>query len=86
MAAVLRRKVLEREDFGLCILLPKTAWQDAPEPGSACSALVNGDRRRLQVMSEDCDCRGIGLHEHRFLALPRSSGLTPGARCTIELG
>jgi hypothetical protein len=48
-------------------------------------ALVDGARRRLTVLSEDCDCRGTGLHEHRFLVLPESAGVEPGRQCTIEL-
>jgi hypothetical protein len=86
MSTTIRRKLLTRDDCGLCVLLPKTAWQDAPAAGRSFTATVDGRRRRVTVFSESCNCRGTGLHEHRFLVLPRSCGLRPGGRCVVELG
>jgi hypothetical protein len=86
MAKAMRRRVLLRDDCGLCVLLPKTAWQDAPAPGRSFTAVVDGRRRRVTVFSEPCDCRGTGVHEHRFLVLPGSAGVEPGSRCTVSLG
>ena len=85
MSTELKRKILRRDDFGLCVLLPKTAWSAAPEPGGTLMANVNGDRRRLRVRSESCTCGGHPLHEHRFLSLPAGCGLRADQRCTIAL-
>ena len=68
------RKVLERDDFGLCVLLPKTQWPLLPDHGTA-QVLVNGSKRLATVQTEKCNCRGNGWHEHRFLSLPTSAGV-----------
>ena len=86
MPASVTRKVLWRDDFGLCVLWPKTMWSDAPEPGGALTATVDGKRRRLRVASEQCSCRGGTPHEHRFLMLPRSTGLQPDRACVVRIG
>lgn len=78
------RKVLQREDFGLCVLLPKTEWARLPDSGSA-TVSVDGERRRVVVQSEACNCRGTGWHEHRFLSLPATVGVRPGQRVAIAL-
>jgi hypothetical protein len=85
VAVTLKRKVLRRDDFGICVLLPKTLWQMVPEPGRACTARVDGRRRRLRVETEHCTCRGNEPHEHRLLALPSAARLRPGDRAVIEL-
>ena len=86
MAKGIRRKVLLREDFGLCVLWPKTAWGRAPQPGDSFAADVDGVRRRLRVHSETCTCQGPEKpHEHRYLTLPASTGLQPGQTCVITV-
>jgi len=76
------RKVLVRDDFGLCVLLPKTAWSMLPPEGPA-RVKVDGTTRRVTVQSEQCDCQGKGIHEHRFLSLPKSARLKQGDRVAI---
>ena len=68
----IRRKVLERDDFGLCVLLPKTEWSRLPDSGPA-RVGIDGKARRVTVQVEKCNCRGRGWHEHRFLSLPRTA-------------
>jgi hypothetical protein len=85
MATKLRRKVLLRDDFGLCVLLPKTLWAKVPEPGNAFVATVDGERRRLRVESEPCSCRGHVPHEHRFLKLPTSMAARPNSAVMLEV-
>ncbi|MFH1571770.1 MAG: hypothetical protein ABIL09_27520 [Gemmatimonadota bacterium] len=76
------RKVLEREDFGRCVLLPKTEWARFPEAGPAW-ALVDGTKRRVTVQVEDCNCQGTGWHQHRFLSLPAAAAAL-GSRVSIS--
>lgn len=78
------RKVLERDDFGLCVLLPKTEWSKLPESGPA-RAKVDGQMRRVTVQVEKCNCRGTGWHEHRFLSLPRTVGARANQRVSITI-
>lgn len=86
MATQVRRKVLQRADFGLCVLWPKTAWEKVPQPGGSFMAAVDGARRRLGVVSEQCTCQGPhSPHEHRYLTLPASAALRPGASCTVTI-
>ena len=86
MATGIRRKVLLRPDFGLCVLWPKTAWGKVPQPGGSFMADVDGSRRRLRVLSEQCACQGPNEpHEHRYLGLPASTGLQPGQTCVITV-
>ena len=82
----IRRKVLWRDDFGLCVSWPKTEWGNVPEPGGSLNAKVDGKVRRLRVQTEPCNCRGHKPHEHRFLSLPDSAGLKPDQRTEIEVG
>jgi hypothetical protein len=81
---VLRRKVLSHERFGACVLLPKSQWKLFPDVG-VISVKVNGRRTRVNARIEQCNCRGTGWHEHRFIALPRSCGAR-GEHVTITLG
>jgi hypothetical protein len=81
----LTRKVLRRDDVGLCISWPKTHWARVAEPGGSCTVLVDGVERRVRVVTERCNCRGKGWHEHRFLALPRSANVKHGQRVEIRL-
>lgn len=76
------RKVLHRDDFGLCVLLPKTEWTRLPERGAA-RVLVDGTPCCVTVCVEACDCRGESPHQHRFLSLPDVSGLELGSRVMI---
>ncbi|NLW49343.1 MAG: hypothetical protein GXY85_00680 [Candidatus Brocadiaceae bacterium] len=86
MATRVRRKVLHRDDFGLCVLWPKTEWGRVPQPGAAFMADVDGTRRRLRVVSEQCTCQGPDEpHEHHYLTLPASTGLEPGRTCIIAV-
>ena len=85
MPPTLKRKVLERDDFGLCVLLPKTDWDRFAQPGRSSLVAINGRRRRVGIASKACNCRGDTPHEHRFLTLPASAGLKPGERVTIEI-
>lgn len=80
----LDRRVLRRGDFGLCIALPKTEWPKLPDRGIA-TVSIDGVTRRVTVQTEQCNCRGSGTHEHRFLSLPASTGLKPGQRARIAL-
>ena len=84
LAGGMDRKVLKRDDFGLCVSLPKTEWPLLPDQGAA-QVLVNGTKRRVTVQIENCDCRGAGWHEHRFLSLPASAGVKANDRVKIEL-
>lgn len=79
------RKVLRREDCGLCVSWPKAHWARVSEPGRSCTVLVDGKKRRVRVATERCNCRGRGWHEHRFLALPRSAGVKDSQRVEIRL-
>lgn len=83
-ARPLMRKVLRRDDFGLCVLLPKQEWGRLPVAGPAWVE-VNGRRRRAAVVSERCNCTGKGWHEHRFLTLPRSAAVSEGARVQLRI-
>ena len=86
MATRIQRKVLLRDAFGLCVLWPKTAWGKLPQPGGSFMADVNGLRRRLGVVGEECTCQGPDSpHEHRYLTLPASAGLQPGDHCVITV-
>ena len=82
LGATLTRKVLKRGDLGLCVLLPKTEWRRYPCCGAA-QVQVNGAACTVTVQVEDCDCRGEGVHQHRFLSLPGTLGLEPGGRVAI---
>ena len=53
-ATSLGRKVLLREDFGLCVFWPKTHWQEICPPGKSASVLIDGKPRRVKVQSERC--------------------------------
>jgi hypothetical protein len=66
----MRRKVLSRPDFGLCVLLPKALWPSFSHAEGMADVLVNGAPVVVTVRSEACDCRGTGIHEHRFLSFP----------------
>jgi hypothetical protein len=79
------RKVLRRDDFGLCLSWPKSHWPHVAEPDGSCVVLVDGRKRRVRVLSERCNCRGKGWHEHRFLALLRSAGVEENQRVEIRL-
>jgi len=84
MASAIQRKALTHEAFGLCVLLPKTHWRRAPAPGAVTKVKLNGTEAEVTVMTEECDCQGTGVHEHRFLALP--GGVAgPGDMVTVEL-
>lgn len=78
MAAAMRRRVLQRDDFGLCVCWPKTHWAKVPAPGESTTLLVNDEARTVTVHSEPCNCQGTGWHEHRFLGLPADAGFKPG--------
>lgn len=78
------RKALGRDDFGLCVLVPKTEWSHLPESGPA-RVKVDGKMRRVTVQTEKCNCRGKGWHEHRFLSLPRTAGVRANQRVTIAI-
>jgi hypothetical protein len=82
-AVSVRRKVLRRDDFGLCVLLPKTAWAAFPPDGAA-AVMVNGMPGSATVQTERCNCRGEGWHEHRFLSLPSKSTAQVGDSLDIE--
>jgi hypothetical protein len=78
------RKVLSRADFGLCVLLPKTEWEKLPKRGSA-QVGVNGEKQRVVVQVERCNCQGDGWHQHRFLSFNAKSGIEEGERVKISL-
>jgi alkylated DNA nucleotide flippase Atl1 len=80
----LYRRVLRREDFGLCVLVPKQEWPKLPDAVQV-RAEVNGRARRAIVRTERCNCAGKGWHEHRFLSLPRSAGVVEADRVTIRI-
>ena len=82
------RKVLRRDDLGLCVSWPKTHWSKTAAPGASCTVLIDDRSCRVQVRTEKCNCRGSGWHEHRFLKLPASAGLRPNQRVDVgvELG
>ncbi len=84
-AAEVERKVLQRDDFGLCLLLPKTVWSHLPASGPA-RVTVDGTVRRVTVQTEQRNCQGDGWHEHRFLSLPASAKVKPGARVRVRFG
>ena len=84
VAGGIDRKVLERDDFGLCVLLPKTEWSRLPESGPA-QVEIDGKRRQVTVQVEKCNCRGNGWHEHRFLSLPRAAGTGANQRVTVVI-
>jgi|GEM_PF-2372523 len=83
-AATIHRKVLQHDDFGLCVLLPKTEWAKLPSEGKA-AVTVNGRKRTVTVRVEECNCRGVGRHEHRFLSLPHTTGAKVDERVAIGL-
>lgn len=83
-AGAFERKALQHHEFGLCVLLPKPQWSQLPAAGPA-RVEINGALRRVTVRVERCNCRGEGWHEHRFLALPRAAGVTPGERVVIGI-
>jgi hypothetical protein len=86
MATAVKRKVLLHDDFGLCVLWPKTAWGRVPQPGGSFVADVDGARRRLGVVGEQCTCQGTDkLHEHRYVTLPASAGLQLGEICVVTV-
>ena len=78
------RKVLHRDDFGLCVCWPKTEWARVAEPGKTCTVKLDDETRRVTVQTEACDCQGTGWHEHRFLSLPKSVGFVAGQRVVVE--
>lgn len=80
MASAVRRKVLLRDDFGLCVCWPKTHWAHVPEAGQVGTVVIDGVERAVTVHSEACNCQGTGWQEHRFLGLPAEAGLMPGDR------
>jgi len=84
MASAIQRKTLMHETFGLCVLLPKTHWRRAPAPGAVAKVKLNGAEVDVTVRSEDCDCQGTGVHEHRFLALPDGAA-AQGETVAVEL-
>lgn len=73
MARQIVRKVLDRADFGRCVLLPKTEWSRVPAPGPV-DIEVDEVPCTVMVAVEECDCRGTGVHEHRFVLLPDGVG------------
>ena len=79
-----QRKVLRREDFGVCVLLPKTLWPRFPAAGAA-RAIIDHSEQQVTVCVEQCNCRGTGWHEHRFLALPPAAAAAKGTRITLEV-
>lgn len=78
------RKVLSRDDWGLCVLLPKTEWKKLPNKGPARIA-VDGKEQRVVVRVEKCKGQGDGWHEHRFLSFARNVSVQEGQRVTIAL-
>ncbi|MBN1611191.1 MAG: hypothetical protein JW940_31450 [Polyangiaceae bacterium] len=78
------RRVLSRDDFGLCVLLPKTAWNKLPSKGAA-QVGVNGRSQRVVVRTERCNCQGDGWHQHRFLSFQRGARIDEGERVRISL-
>ncbi|MBN2191215.1 MAG: MGMT family protein [Polyangiaceae bacterium] len=76
------RRVLDRDDFGRCVLVPKTEWKWLPDEGPA-RVDVDGSAHRMVVQVERCNCQGNGWHEHRFLSFGRSAKIAPGQRVTI---
>ena len=82
----IRRKVLQRDDFGLCVLWPKSHWGAVGPPGGTVSVQVDGSPRRVRVEAEDCDCRGMGRHQHWFLCIPKASNVTAGRVVTVQVG
>lgn len=78
------RKVLNREDFGLCVCWPKTMWNLVPPPGETTEVLVGGEPAVVRVHSEPCNCQGSGWHEHRFLGFV-GPGVAAGQRVEISV-
>ncbi|MFP4106664.1 MAG: hypothetical protein ACLFVU_11315 [Phycisphaerae bacterium] len=85
MGKTIKRKVLKRDDIGLCVLLPKTEWSRVPPPGGSFTGRVNGTERTIHVVGEQCTCGGRPVHEHRYLQLPKSVTLTPNDQAVVEL-
>jgi hypothetical protein len=86
MSTGIRRKVLRREDLGLCICWPKAHWGHLPVPGATAAVRIDGQPVSVMVYGERCNCRGNGWHEHRFLGLPETAGLAVGARVSVGVG
>jgi hypothetical protein len=78
------RKVLRRDDFGLCVLLPKTEWNKLPGCGPALVG-VNGKRQRVVIQVQRCNCQGEGWHEHRFASFQRTTRVEEGERVSLAL-
>lgn len=81
--ADIERRVLRREDFGLCVGWPKTHWKHLGGPGETDDVLVNGMPTQVTIQAERCNCQGAGWHVHRFLSLPEEAGVRQGERVTI---
>lgn len=81
----LKRKVLDHARFGLCVLVPKGAWNRLRPDGRKMAVLINGRKRCSAVRTETCRCRGKGRHEHRFLTVSRAVGAQPGETVTVDL-
>ena len=75
------RKILPHGTFGPCVLLPKTEWSRLPSRGPA-RILLKGVPTEATICVEECNCRGTGHHEHRFLAL--AGGVAAGE--TVRIG
>jgi len=83
--ADIERRVLEREDFGLCVGWPKTHWKHLAGPGDRAEVLVNGTPMEVTIQAERCNCQGTGWHVHRFLSFPQAAGMERGKRVTIGI-
>jgi alkylated DNA nucleotide flippase Atl1 len=82
-ARAIERAVIEHDKLGLCVLLPKTSWGDWPAKGAAI-AMIDGKPVRCRVLVEQCNCRGTGMHEHRFLGLPGGAAIR-GQRVRVQV-
>jgi hypothetical protein len=78
------RKVLSHDEFGLCVLLPKTAWDKLPSQGPA-RVGVNGKNQSVVIHAERCNCRGDGWHEHRFVSFQSAAHVGQGDQVRISL-
>ena len=78
------RRVLRHDEFGLCVLLPKTAWHKLPNGGPA-RVGVNGKDQRVVIRAERCNCRGDGWHEHRFVSFQRTARVGKGDEVRIAV-
>jgi hypothetical protein len=78
------RKVLSREDFGLCVCWPKTLWGVVPNPGATTEVQVDGKPAPVRVQTEACNCQGNGWHEHRFLSFVEP-GAVAGQRVEVAV-